>query len=186
MALVGNMIADASAGNPSIINYTMFVAVFGMLSLIYLTAGTINETFAIAPMFMIIVDALNVVFFLVGGIALAAYLKVHSCGNQVRQSEQHLKGQELMHDRTTYIATASRMDRLTLKRDARRRKQPPRFCGSASLHLPHRWYSPGYLRAEEVHLEEAFEEVGHPCHKFKKLVSSIRLNTAATAISGLG
>ena len=62
----------------------MFVAVFGILSLIYLIAGTINEAFAIAPIFMVVVDALNTLFFLIGGIALAAYLKVHSCGNDVR------------------------------------------------------------------------------------------------------
>lgn len=83
MALVGNMIADAKSGNPSIINYTMFVAVFAMLSLFYLIAGTINETFAISPFFMLAADALNTLFFLVGGIALAAYLDVHSCGNHV-------------------------------------------------------------------------------------------------------
>ena len=83
MALVGNMIADANGGNPSIVNYVMFVSVFGMLSLVYLIAGTINENFAISPFFMIAADALNTLFFLVGGIALAAYLKVHSCGNQV-------------------------------------------------------------------------------------------------------
>ena len=78
------MIADAKSGNPSIVNYVMFVAVFGMLSLIYLIAGTISETFAISPFFMLAADALNTLFFLVGGIALAGYLKVHSCGNQVR------------------------------------------------------------------------------------------------------
>lgn len=83
MALVGNMIADAKSGNPSIINYTMFVAVFAMLSLFYLIAGTINENFAISPFFMLAADALNTLFFLVGGIALAAYLNVHSCGNRV-------------------------------------------------------------------------------------------------------
>lgn len=83
MALDGNIIADAKAGNPSIINYVMFVAVFGMLSLFYLIAGTINEAFAISGIFMVIADALNTLFFLIGGIALAAYLNVHSCGNQV-------------------------------------------------------------------------------------------------------
>lgn len=83
MALDGNIIADAKSGNPSIINYVMFVAVFGMLSLIYLTAGTINEAFAISGIFMVVADALNALFFLIGGIALAAYLDVHSCGNKV-------------------------------------------------------------------------------------------------------
>ena len=83
MALVGNMIHDAKAGDPSVVNYAMFVAVFGMLSLIYLIAGTINESFAGSPMFMLIADALNTIFFFCGAVALAADLKVHSCGNQV-------------------------------------------------------------------------------------------------------
>lgn len=61
----------------------MFVAVFAMLSLIYLIAATISETFAINPLFMVIADALNALLFLIGGIALAAYLDVHSCGNKV-------------------------------------------------------------------------------------------------------
>lgn len=84
LALTGNMIADAFGGNPSIVNYVMFVAVFGMLSLFYLIVATIKEDFAVAPMFMVIADALNVLFFLVGGIALAAYLGAHSCANFVR------------------------------------------------------------------------------------------------------
>ena len=83
MALVGNMIHDAKSGNPSIINYIMFASVFAMLSLFYLIAGTISEAFAIAPMFMLLADALNVIFFFCGGVALAADLDVHSCGNKV-------------------------------------------------------------------------------------------------------
>ncbi len=83
MALVGNMIAEAYSGNPSIINYTMFVAVFGMLSLIYLIAATIREGLAGHPMAMVGVDALNTLFFFCAAVALAAYLKVHSCGNTV-------------------------------------------------------------------------------------------------------
>lgn len=81
MALTGNMIHDAFGGNPAIVNYVMFVSVFGMLSLFYLIAATIKEDFAVAPMFMVIADGLNVLLFLVGGIALAAYLGVHSCAN---------------------------------------------------------------------------------------------------------
>ena len=84
MALVGNMIHEAIAGNPSIINYCMFVAVFAMLSLIYLIAASINEAFAIAPMFMVIADALNVLFFFAGGVGMAAQLGAHSCSNEVR------------------------------------------------------------------------------------------------------
>jgi len=81
MALVGNMIATAFAGNPSIVNYDMFVAVFGMLSLFYLIPATFNEGFQFHPALMVGLDVLNTLFFLIGGIATAAYLGVHSCGN---------------------------------------------------------------------------------------------------------
>lgn len=40
------------------------------------------DGFAI-PLVMVILDALNTLLFLCGGIALAAYLGVHSCGNDV-------------------------------------------------------------------------------------------------------
>ena len=83
MALVGNMIADARSGNPSIVNYAMFVSVFAMLTLFYLTAVTLSEGLAGHPMLPLAVDALNTLFFLVGGIALAGYLNVHSCSNSV-------------------------------------------------------------------------------------------------------
>lgn len=83
MALTGNMIQEAFAGNPSIVNYCMFLAVFSMLSLFYLFAATANEGFAIHPMLMLALDALNTLLFLIGGIALAAQLRVHSCGNDV-------------------------------------------------------------------------------------------------------
>lgn len=90
MALIGNMIADANGGNPSIVNYVMFVSVFGLLSLFYLIAGTISEAFAISPFFMMAADGLNTLFFLVGGIALAGYLKVHSCHNHVSTRTKQL------------------------------------------------------------------------------------------------
>lgn len=77
------MIHDFHNHNPAVVNYTMFVAVFGMLSLIYLIVATFNDAFAINPLFMVIADALNALFFLIGGIALAAKLGVHSCGNVV-------------------------------------------------------------------------------------------------------
>ena len=83
MALVGNMIHEAIGGNPSIVNYVMFVAVISMLSLFYLIAATISEGFVIIPILPVVLDALNTLFFLIGGIALAAYLGVHSCGNIV-------------------------------------------------------------------------------------------------------
>lgn len=83
ICLIGNMIHEGHNDNPSIVNYVMFVAVFGMLSLIYLILATVNEDFAFNPLFVVIADALNTLFFLIGGIALAAKLGVHSCGNDV-------------------------------------------------------------------------------------------------------
>ncbi|KAL8682023.1 MAG: hypothetical protein Q9186_001899 [Xanthomendoza sp. 1 TL-2023] len=77
LALTGNVIAEAFSGNHSIINYTMFVAVFAMLSLLYLIGAAIIESFAI-PLAMLVLDAINMLLFLIGGIALAAYLGVHS------------------------------------------------------------------------------------------------------------
>lgn len=79
------MIAEAFAGNHSIINYIMFVAVFAMLSLLYLIGAAIIESVAI-PLAMLALDALNTLLFLIGGIALAAYMGVHSCSNGVRRT----------------------------------------------------------------------------------------------------
>lgn len=127
MALVGNMIADATGNNPSIVNYVMFVSVFGMLSLFYLIAGTISEAFAISPFFMIAADALNTLFFLVGGIALAAYLNVHSCHNQVstRRKEQRSVSKQGL---TVVLRPTSRPirslgDQTTTRRDVKKRKR---------------------------------------------------------------
>jgi len=82
IALVGNMIADAFAGNPSIINYIMFASVFAMLTLFYLIPATFNESFAFHPMLMVGLDVINTLLFFCGAVALAAYLGVHSCGNR--------------------------------------------------------------------------------------------------------
>jgi len=81
MALVGNMIANAFSGNPSIVNYDMFVAIFSMLSLFYLIPATFKPDLSFHPMLMVGLDLLNTLFFLIGGIATAAELGVHSCSN---------------------------------------------------------------------------------------------------------
>jgi hypothetical protein len=82
MALVGNMIASYHGGSPAIVNFDMFVAVFSMLSLIYLFAATLE--YVDVPIVTLVLDALNVIFFFIGGTATAAYLHVHSCNNKVR------------------------------------------------------------------------------------------------------
>ncbi|KAI9797572.1 MAG: hypothetical protein M1835_007836 [Candelina submexicana] len=80
IALVGNMIHDAIGGNPSIVNYSIFVGVFAMLSLIYLIAGSVSEGLSGHPLGMVIVDAINTLLFFCGAVALSAQLRVHSCG----------------------------------------------------------------------------------------------------------
>ncbi|KAL4870304.1 hypothetical protein BDV12DRAFT_195451 [Aspergillus spectabilis] len=82
MSLIGNMIAEAYSGNPATVNYTMFVAAFSMLSLFYLIPASFNPDWAIHPILLIVLDTLNMIFFLTAGIALAARLECHSCGNQ--------------------------------------------------------------------------------------------------------
>lgn len=83
LALVGGMIADATAGNPSIINYDMFLAVFSMLSLIYLIAASAKDALVGHPMIMVGLDVINALLYFCGAVAMAAYLGVHSCGNSV-------------------------------------------------------------------------------------------------------
>ena len=84
MALIGNMISEAFAGNPSSVNYTMFLSAFSMLSLFYLIPATFNADWALHPIIVIIVDALNCIFFFCAAIALAAALGCRSCSNYVR------------------------------------------------------------------------------------------------------
>ncbi|KAJ5155384.1 hypothetical protein N7492_008187 [Penicillium capsulatum] len=81
MALVGDIIADAFAGNPSTVNYAMFTAAFSMLTLFYLVPATFHTEWALHPIIMIVVDVLNCIFFFCAAIALAAKLECHSCSN---------------------------------------------------------------------------------------------------------
>lgn len=82
MALIGNMIATAFSGNSAMVNYDMFVAVFGMLSLLYLLPTSFLSSYSI-PIVNIGLDALNAIFWFCAAVATAAYLHVHSCNNRV-------------------------------------------------------------------------------------------------------
>lgn len=83
MALVGNMIATSFSGNPSLVNYDMFVAVFGMLTLFYLIPATFKEALQGHPLLMVALDTLNALFFFCAAVAMAAELHVHSCSDRV-------------------------------------------------------------------------------------------------------
>lgn len=82
MALIGNMINDWNHGNSGVINYDLFVSVFGMLSLFYLIPATVTDSFVIHPLIPLVLDILNVLFWFCGGVATAAELHVHSCSNR--------------------------------------------------------------------------------------------------------
>jgi len=77
------MIAESYGGNPSIVNYLIFLTAFAFLSLFYLIPATLNEKWSIHPLLMVMVDALNMILWLCGAIALPAYLHAHSCSNRV-------------------------------------------------------------------------------------------------------
>jgi hypothetical protein len=81
-ALVGNVIATAFAGNPSSINYAIFVAVFSWVVLLYGFAAAFMEGLAI-PIVLGALDLLATLFTFIAGVVLAADLHVHSCSNFV-------------------------------------------------------------------------------------------------------
>jgi len=82
MALTGNMINDWNHGNGGVINYDLFVSIFGMLTLLYLIPASLKESFTIHPFLPLILDILNVIFWFCGAVATAAYLGAHSCSNR--------------------------------------------------------------------------------------------------------
>jgi len=79
-ALIGNVIHDAFSGNPSSINYAMFVAVFSWLVLIIGALAAFVEAFNI-PVVLMVADGLAAVFTFIAGVLLAAKLGAHSCSN---------------------------------------------------------------------------------------------------------
>ena len=89
--MVGNIIASAFSGNPSSINYVIFVAVFGMLTLFYLILVAWNDSFAMHPILPIVLDGLNVLFWFCAAVAMAALLGAHSCSNSVSTVASHFR-----------------------------------------------------------------------------------------------
>jgi hypothetical protein len=86
MALTGNMIHDSWSGTnsaPSIINYTMFCAVWAMLTLFYLIPASVKDSFQIHSALPLALDVLNTIFWFCAAVAFAAKLGVHSCSDLV-------------------------------------------------------------------------------------------------------
>lgn len=80
-ALIGNVIASAFAGNPSSINYAIFVSVFSWIVLLYGLVAAFAEGLAV-PVVLWALDGLAAIFTFIAGVVLAAKLGVHSCGNE--------------------------------------------------------------------------------------------------------
>ncbi|CAI6315421.1 unnamed protein product [Periconia digitata] len=83
------MIATAWSGNSAMVNYDMFVAVFGMLSLLYLLPTAFLSSYSV-PIVNIALDALNVLFWFCAAVATAAYLGVHSCNDRAYTTTNHI------------------------------------------------------------------------------------------------
>lgn len=144
MALIGNMIADAFGGNPSIVNYDMFVAVFAMLSLFYLIAIAFNEGFMGHGAIPLALDVLNTLFFFCGAVATAAKLGVHSCGSKVSTTNTQSLTCDMANNSSspTLTTTALPTARQTQASAAMRRKHRQPSYSSASHALQHPPSSP--------------------------------------------
>lgn len=81
MALIGNVIAMAFSGNPSSINFAIFVTVWCMVVVLVGFAAAFVE--AIPALILMCLDASAALLSLIAGIVLAAKLGVHSCHNDV-------------------------------------------------------------------------------------------------------
>ncbi|BFZ63917.1 hypothetical protein YB2330_005054 [Saitoella coloradoensis] len=81
LGLFSDLIANKVAGGSnSQVNYSEFLAVFSLFSLIVWAAGIFSPLGH--PFIQLGLDVLNLLFTLAGGIAMAVVLRVHSCGNQ--------------------------------------------------------------------------------------------------------
>ncbi|KAE8452890.1 hypothetical protein EG329_013162 [Mollisiaceae sp. DMI_Dod_QoI] len=89
MALIGNVIAGAFAGNASSINYAMFVSTFDMLVVLFGFAAVFMDLSA-AGLIMVVLDVLATIFTFIAGVVLAAKLGVHSCSNHSYTLSNHL------------------------------------------------------------------------------------------------
>ena len=81
-AFMGNNIARASSGTHSIINYSLFVGVWWLFTLLYFLPTSFIDKFSI-PIVDVAMDALSVLFGFCAAVALPAYIGAHSCSNDV-------------------------------------------------------------------------------------------------------
>ncbi|KAI6250017.1 Non-classical export protein 2 [Erysiphe necator] len=77
-ALISSVIADSFAGNPSCINFAIFVCVLSWITCIGGMIGAFNDK-CLVPMVILVLDTTTAFLSLISGIVLAAKLQVHSC-----------------------------------------------------------------------------------------------------------
>ncbi|KAH8730844.1 membrane-associating domain-containing protein [Phaeosphaeriaceae sp. PMI808] len=80
-AFMGDNIHRANHGTHSIVNYSLFVGVWWLLTLVYFLPTSFIDKFSI-PVVDMVMDGLSVLFGFCAAVALAAYLGVHSCANK--------------------------------------------------------------------------------------------------------
>jgi hypothetical protein len=81
MALVGDIIANARGDSAAVINYTLFVTAWVLLTLIYLIPASISEKAAFHPSAVFIIDMLNLILTFCAAIALPSKLHVINCSS---------------------------------------------------------------------------------------------------------
>ncbi|KAF1845430.1 uncharacterized protein K460DRAFT_366311 [Cucurbitaria berberidis CBS 394.84] len=79
-ALMGNNIHRATNGTTSIVNYSFFVGLWWLVTLLYFLPTSFIEKFSI-PVVDIAMDSLSVLFGFCAAVAMPAYLGAHSCSN---------------------------------------------------------------------------------------------------------
>lgn len=84
MAMVGDMLNSYRDHSQATVNYVMFTSAFALLTLFYLIAAEISDTFEIHPLIRFIVDLLNTLFLFAAAVALPSKLHVPDCDNHVR------------------------------------------------------------------------------------------------------
>jgi hypothetical protein len=130
---MANNIDRANHGTHSIVNYSLFVGIWWLLTLLYFLPTSFIDKFSI-PIVDVAMDALSVLFSFCAAVALAAYLGAHSCSNIVRHSMLHFNF--TMHsanrnNRPTQRQTRSATPRLTHSKTAAKHKLHARSSGSA-------------------------------------------------------
>ena len=162
-ALVGNVIADAFAGNPSSVNFAIFVAALDWVVIIIAVIATFVSALS-NPIILMAIDGVALFFNFVAGVLLAAKLGVHSCGNKVSLEISKSRKSDVNKDRNTSLETASQTGPTTPPNAATNSKPQPPSTGFSSQRSQPRSSSPSSTLGAA-----GYAEVRRPCPRFKFL-----------------